>query len=485
MRIEDLANPLISDPEQVGADNFQKLFSAIPQTAQQVETDKPQDLTRTISLNLKDIGQLDYQEQQDKKDKDKPDDAVSTYLQTIGLAGGIAKAPVKLQTVTPNIESFSTTSKPVQVAALRSTGAMSPITGVAAGVSDTDLLSTDQFEVELPKPEEPLIDPVTSGIASTTLDLASGPMAEEFITGGLKKIGISNKPITSVGSYNLPGYSVAPPPSSGFVGPMPKTPTSPYVATTASGQVLATGSAALGAISAAEALKGGIKGPEEAFQFGAGTLTTLAGLQTAGIMGGTQFAAIMANPYIAIPLAAASILVGAGVFNGKSKPPMGGVEFRLVDDAGKQYSNVQEGQKRRIKAVNPHSYNGFNSGALLAKANKNVDYLYAFADEFGLKINESAWANAAFGPNKYMPRGREAPYRSALERIDSMGDGSKNPTEWLRHALEYEGPNGERIVEGNIYKGLRIVNGQPVRAGYRSQEDFQKAVDKFNKQFFA
>jgi hypothetical protein len=266
---------------------------------------------------------------------------------------------------------------------------------------------------------------------------------------------------------------------------MPKTPTSPYVATTASGQVLATGSAALGAISAAEALKGGIKGPEEAFQFGAGTLTTLAGLQTAGIMGGTQFAAIMANPYIAIPLAAASILVGAGVFNGKSKPPMGGVEFRLVDDAGKQYSNVQEGQKRRIKAVNPHSYNGFNSGALLAKANKNVDYLYAFADEFGLKINESAWANAAFGPNKYMPRGREAPYRSALERIDSMGDGSKNPTEWLRHALEYEGPNGERIVEGNIYKGLRIVNGQPVRAGYRSQEDFQKAVDKFNKQFFA
>ena len=67
---------------------------------------------------------------------------------------------------------------------------------------------------------------------------------------------------------------------------------------------------------------------------------------------------------------------------------MGGVEFRLVDDEGKQYGNVQEGQKRRIKAVNPHSYNGFNSSALLSQANKNVDYLYAFADEFDLEVNE-------------------------------------------------------------------------------------------------
>ena len=40
---------------------------------------------------------------------------------------------------------------------------------------------------------------------------------------------------------------------------------------------------------------------------------------------------------------------------------------------------------------------------------------------------KSAWANAAFGQNNvpiYMPRGRQAPYRSVLERIDSMGDGS-------------------------------------------------------------
>ena len=168
---------------------------------------------------------------------------------------------------------------------------------------------------------------------------------------------------------------------------------------------------------------------------------------------------------------------------------MGGVEFRLVDDAGKQYSNVQEGQKRRIKAVNAHSYNGYNAGALQAQANKNVDYMYAFADEFGLKVNENAWSQAAFGGdgvNKYMPRGREAPYRSVLERIDSAGDGSVSPSEWLRHAMEYEGPNGERIVEGDIYKGVRIgPNGLPMKVGYKTQEAFQEEVAKFNKQFYA
>ena len=47
-----------------------------------------------------------------------------------------------------------------------------------------------------------------------------------------------------------------------------------------------------------------------------------------------------------------------------------------------------------IKAVNAHSYNGYNAGALQAQANKNVDYMYAFADEFGLKVNESAWAKS-------------------------------------------------------------------------------------------
>ena len=55
-----------------------------------------------------------------------------------------------------------------------------------------------------------------------------------------------------------------------------------------------------------------------------------------------------------------------------------------------------------------------------------------------------------------MPKGREQPYRSVLERIDSMGDGSSSPSEWLRHAMEYQSPDGRRIIDGDIYKGVRI-----------------------------
>jgi len=330
---------------------------------------------------------------------------------------------------------------------------------------------------------------VQSSAGLKTAEFVSSDSGQDIISTGMDYLGISNKPIKQVGSYQLPGYQSAAQGSQAMKLAEMRGSSSYYQtsgAPTFTGQLAGAGSAALGAYSAYDALKGGIDSPQEALQFAGGTLGTLAGLQTAGIMAGSQFATMMAGP-VGWAIAGASFLATSGVLGGRggSKPPMGGVEFRLVDDAGRQHAYTQEGQNRRIKAVNAHSYNGFNAGALQAKANKNVDYLYAFADEFGLKINESAWANAAFGPNKYMPRGREKPYRSALERIDSMGDGSRSPGEWLRHALEYEGPNGERIVEGNIYKGLRIVNGQPVRAGYRSQEDFQKAVDKFNKQFFA
>ena len=262
MRIEDIANPLISDPEQVGADNFQKLFSAIPQTAQQVATDKPQDLTRTISLNLKDIGQLDYQEQQDKKDRDKPDDAVSTYLQTIGLAGGIANAPVKLQTVTPNIASYSTTSQPVQVASLTNIRATDAATGVATGVSGTDLLSTDAFTPKLTDIDDPMISSETAAAAEKGIDLLSGEKADDLITKGLSKVGVSNQPFTSVGSYQFPGYTA----TSSYTAPnMGMVPKNQYVATTATGQLAATGSAALGAIGAAQALKGGIDSPKKLF----------------------------------------------------------------------------------------------------------------------------------------------------------------------------------------------------------------------------
>ncbi len=332
-----------------------------------------------------------------------------------------------------------------------------------------------------------VIQPDSTTTIENVASFAGSEEGQDLISGGLKLFNVQDKPI---GTSFLPGYQ----PATGTQAMKlaEARGSSSYYQTTGSptltGQIGGAASAVTGAYSAYDALKGGIDSPQEGLQFVGGTLTTLAGLQTAGIMAGTQFASLMAGP-VGWAIAGASFLAASGIIGGggKSKPPMGGVEFRLVDDAGKQYGNVQEGQNRRIKAVNAHSYNGYNAGALQAQANKNVDYMYAFADEFGLKVNESVWSQAAFGGNgvsKYIPRGGDGG-RSVLERIDSAGDGSVSPSEWLRHAMEYEGPNGERIVEGDIYKGVRIgPNGLPMKVGYKSQEAFQEAVSDFNKRFY-
>ena len=290
-----------------------------------------------------------------------------------------------------------------------------------------------------------VIQPDSTTTIENAASFAGSEEGRDLISSGLKFFDVQDKPI---GTSFLPGYQ----PTTGTQAMKlaEARGSSSYYQTTGSptltGQIGGAATAVTGAYSAFDALKGGIDSPTEALQFAGGTLGTLAGLQTAGVMAGTQFASLMTGP-VGWAIAGAGFLATSGLLGGKgkSKPPMGGVEFRLVDDAGKQYSNVQEGQKRRIKAVNAHSYNGYNASALQAQANKNVDYMYAFADEFGLEVNESAWSQAAFGGegvNKYMPRGREAPYRSVLERIDSAGDGSVSPSEWLRHAMEYEGPNG-------------------------------------------
>ena len=338
------------------------------------------------------------------------------------------------------------------------------------------------------EPEQDLAVQTSAGLKAA--EFVSSDTGQDIISTGMDFLKIPNKP---VGTSVLPGYQTAAQGSQAMKLADMRGSSSYYQtsgAPTLTGQLAGAGTAVLGAYSAYDAAKGGIDSPQEALQFAGGTLTTLAGLQTAGIMAGSQFATMMAGP-VGWAIAGASFLAASGIIGGggRSKPPMGGVEFRLVDDAGKQYARPEEGQKRKIKAVNAHSYNGFNSSALQAQANKNVDYMYAFADEFGLKVNEGVWSNAAFGGDgvdKYMPRGREAPYRSALERIDSMGDGSESPSEWLRHAMEYEGPNGERIVEGDIYKGTKIgPDGMPMKVGYKTQEAFQEAVANFNQQFYA
>jgi hypothetical protein len=51
--------------------------------------------------------------------------------------------------------------------------------------------------------------------------------------------------------------------------------------------------------------------------------------------------------------------------------------------------------------------------------------------------------------------------------------------------MEYESPDGRRIIDGQIYKGVRIgPNGLPMKVGYKTQEEFQEAVADFNKRFY-
>ena len=400
----------------------------------------------------------------EENDEDTTTDALTALRRSVA---NVSSTPTKFD-VTPDLEPVSgnnyafSTNNVSDMKIPTNIGLLTPSQGMSEGLKDQkdeyyDYL--DELSSSLAQPPEGPPEGVATArtVSSVASSLTQDPKTGEYIAKGIK-----------------------------FFNPDSKI-TGAQVSKTA-GQIAAGAGTIVSAYSAYDALKGGIDSPMEGLQAIGGVAGTIAGLGQLGVI--TNPALLSAAGPIGWAVAGATLLYSSGLIGGrgKNKPPMGGVEFRLVDDAGKQYSNVQEGQKRRIKAVNPHSYNGFNSSALLSQANKNVDYLYAFADEFDLKVNEKAWAQAAFGGdgvNKYMPRGREAPYRSVLERIDSMGDGSKSPTEWLRHAMEYEGPNGERIIEGDIYKGVRIgPNGMPMKVGYKTQEEFQEAVADFNKRFY-
>jgi hypothetical protein len=414
-----------------------------------------------------------------KEEDEEVEDATKALQKAISgtTVGDIKAAPVTVAR-NINIPSVNRTYQPVASIDSKIPVVETQDASMAAPNVTNNFFDTGDFTIQ---PES------TTAIENVASFAGSGK-GQDLISSGLKFFDVQDKPI---GTSFLPGYQ----PATGTQAMKlaEARGSSSYYQTTGSptltGQIGGAATAVTSAYSVYDALKGGIDSPTEALQFAGGTLGTLAGLQTAGVLGGTQFASLMAGP-VGWAIAGASFLAASGILGGKgkSKPPMGGVEFRLVDDAGKQHAYTQEGQNRRIKAVNPHSYNGYNASALLAQANKNVDYMYAFADEFGLKVNEKAWSQAAFGGDgvdKYMPRGRQAPYRSVLERIDSAGDGSVSPSEWLRHAMEYEGPNGERIIEGDIYKGIRIgPNGMPMKVGYKTQEAFQEAVADFNKRFY-
>tara|TARA_X000001388_G_C2218617_1_gene118288 strand:- start:49 stop:1464 length:1416 start_codon:yes stop_codon:yes gene_type:complete len=460
--------------------SFDDQFTLDQGTRQDVKTDKKGFKFKDVQINLdpkRGIGSRNKVEDEEVEDATRGIEKALTRTRIGDIQAKPVAASRTFDKLNP-LESFT------KIASIDDTLSVAPGVDPIESVSMApDYFTANDMDFEM-------IDSKSSPDLVKAASFAESEKGQDYISKGLDVLNISNKP---VGTSFLPGYKAAAQGSEAMKLAGMRDSSSYYQTTgspTLTGQLGGAAMAVTSAYSAYDALKGGIDSPTEALTFAGGTLGTLAGLQTAGIMGGSQFATMMAGP-VGWAIAGAGFLATSGLLGGKgkSKPPMGGVEFRLVDDAGKQYSNVQEGQKRRIKAVNAHSYNGYNSSALLAQANKNVDYMYAFADEFGLEVNESAWSQAAFGGegvNKYMPRGREAPYRSVLERIDSMGDGSVSPSEWLRHAMEYEGPNGERIVEGDIYKGTRIgPDGMPMKVGYKNQETFQKAVANFNQKFFA
>ena len=481
LRPEDFTT-FASRPSEAG-ESYQAFDAAfqLPQTADQVQLDKVK--AADISVKKSKLKSLDFSDlDAEEGTEDTPADAMTALRRQI-----TTMSPTSKFDVTPSFKSIgdgysarsvNIDTSPVEIGT--NIGLVSAPAGIMEGlrgqgdeyVNYIDSLANQYAQVDETGAKVAQTSDAIGGIAEG-IDLATDA---GFISGD---------PITSVGGYNLAGYDAMK--LAEAQGTSSYTPT-PTGAPSLAGQVAGAGMTVASAYSAYDALKGGIDNPMEGAQAVSGVIGTVAGLNAMGLISTPGFMAA-AGP-IGWALAGASLLYSTGLIGGKgkSKPPMGGVEFRLVDDAGKQYSNVQEGQKRRIKAVNPHSYNGFNSSALLSQANKNVDYLYAFAEEFDLEVNEDVWADAAFGANntpKYMPKGRQQPYRSALERIDSMGDGSSSPSEWLRHAMEYESPDGRRIIDGQIYKGVRIgPNGLPMKVGYKTQEEFQEAVADFNKRFY-
>ena len=180
---------------------------------------------------------------------------------------------------------------------------------------------------------------------------------------------------------------------------------------------------------------------------------------------------------------------------GKEKPPMGGVEYAVYNRDTNQRafpddpstSDHYDPDNMRIQTHTSWGYNGFDHQKWRSASQKNVDYMYAFAEEFDLDVNEDVFIKAARGTSgyeKYKPDGDRQV--SWLERVDSIGNGAPNANGWLQAVFEYESPDGKRIIDGNIYKGVRIDpnTGMPVRVGYASQEKFEEAVGDFNKKFW-
>ena len=243
-----------------------------------------------------------------------------------------------------------------------------------------------------------------------------------------------------------------------------------------------------------------------------------------GKVSGTLQTAALLNPALAPYVAlyeGIKMLTGWGGFGkwmrgGGYKHPMGGVEFRVTSqgilDKNKTETNTtgmpsdsdqtawlnagtpefDEAVKNdtlRLTAPYSWGYNGYDPSHVQGQAQKQIDYLYAFADRYNVDINEDVFIKAARGSGgfeKYKPTGDRAPgtNHSILERIDSVGNGSSTANQWLREVFEYTGPNGEKIVSGTPSSNNINVN-TGLKDGFASQQDFENDITEFSNNFYS
>ena len=195
---------------------------------------------------------------------------------------------------------------------------------------------------------------------------------------------------------------------------------------------------------------------------------------------------------------------------GGYKHPMGGVEFRVTSqdildknngvpsdsdqtawlNAGTpEFDEAVKNDTLRLTAPYSWGYNGYDPSIVKGQAQKQIDYLYAFADRYNVDVNEEVFIKAATGSGgfqKYKPTGDRAPgtNHSLLERIDSVGNGSSTANQWLREVFEYTGPNGEKIVSGTPTSNNINVN-TGLKDGFASQQDFENDITEFSNNFYS
>ena len=268
------------------------------------------------------------------------------------------------------------------------------------------------------------------------------------------------------------------------------------------------------ASSSAGAMSGALKAGTQIFAIWSAKNAFDSGTTEGKISGSMQLAALL-NPALAPYVAAYEAIkfltgwggIGSWFGGGNDKPPMGGVEYRVTTtdildkyngsppvDGSDQSAWLSPGSeawntalsedKLRITAPYSWGYNGFNDGDWKSVSQKNVDYLYAFADRYGLDVSEDVFYKAALGTGgfeKHKPSGDRNV--SVLERVDSIGNGATSANQWLREVMEYVGPNGEKIISGTP-RSSNINTETGMYEGFNSQEEFQNDVSNFNTEFY-